>query len=1101
MSDPAFPDAPLPSTDDEARPEHGFPQVVAVVITRNPGDFLEPALAALGAQDYPTLSVLVVDAGSERDPTTRVGAVLPGAFVRRSGGDRPGFAGAVNEALGLVEGATFYLLMHDDAVLDRSAVRLMVEEAYRSNAAIVGPKILSAAEPDVLLEVGRAIDRLGGSHTGVEQGEVDQEQHDAVRDVFYVSSAAMLVRSDLLAALGGLDPDAFPGSEDLDFCWRARLAGARVIVAPDARVWHYEAALQRGSADAPGLRDVARKRVRVVLTSYSRASLLAVAPMGLGLAVVEAVVFAFTPRRRQALSTLRAWLWNLRHWRRLRSARRRAQAQRTLHDRDLRELQLGVGARFGAFLSQHHAEERLESLGDRVRDRLAAAGDAVAHPSSIVLGVLGLVAIFGARDLLFDGVPAVGTFARWPSVGDLADAFGSVWRTTGMGSTAPASPALAMMAGLGGVLLGATGLAQSLVVVGALFVGPFGAYRLARRIGGQRAAAAATAIAYGVNPVSRNAIAQGRLGPLVMYALLPFLVALLVRIGSYEASERLRRPLLGLVIVTAVAAAWYPPAALAAVVVALAFLVTAPLVGEGRAGARALGGALAGVAGAAVLLFPWVLTLRDAADDPAAFGFAFRPDLGLEAVLRFASGPSGGGIATWGLLAAAGAGLLVASGPSLAWAARGWVLAVVGWAIVLVPSKIAEGTAVPAPEAGLTVAALGVAIAAGVGMSGIAALGRAMGAKLGGTRGTTPEELAGSTATSELAPDVSGADAQALDRRHRRWPQMGAVVAIAGVVVAVAGFVADSGSGRWDAPDGSWPETVAFSRDLLHEGDFRILWAGDASVLPLDPVEVDTDLAYSLSRNGGGVATEMWRAPVESADRELARALGVAVAQRSTRVGRILAPYGVRYVAVPITNGPGGRAAPKPRGLLAGLRAQLDLVRLRTEAGLVLYENRAWFPSTAVVTGGAAQRLPRDPADRLRAAVRIDLSGARPLRGGPARPGTVLDAEAYDDGWQAESDGRQLAHRRAFGITNAYEVTERGRVTISHDGQGTRYGLIAFQIVCWIVVLMIWARSRVRRRGSPHDAASDAARAMRAAREEERARAMSSDDDTFWSDT
>ena len=65
--------------------------------------------------------------------------------------------------------------------------------------------------PEVLLEVGRAIDRFGGAHTGIEPGELDQEQHDAVRDVFYVSSAVMLVRADLFVELGGFDPESFPG--------------------------------------------------------------------------------------------------------------------------------------------------------------------------------------------------------------------------------------------------------------------------------------------------------------------------------------------------------------------------------------------------------------------------------------------------------------------------------------------------------------------------------------------------------------------------------------------------------------------------------------------------------------------------------------------------------------------------------------------------------------------------------------------------------------------------------------------------------------------------------------------------------------------------
>ncbi len=167
--------------------------------------------------------MLVVDAGSDVDPTDRVAAVLPSAFVRRTRAD--GFAEAANQSLNAIEGAAFLCFLHDDVALDQSAIRLMVEEAYRSNAAICGPKLVEFDQPEVLLEVGRAIDRFGGAHTGIEPGELDQEQHDAVRDVFYVSSAAMLVRADLFVALGGFDPESFPGSEDLDLCWRARLAG------------------------------------------------------------------------------------------------------------------------------------------------------------------------------------------------------------------------------------------------------------------------------------------------------------------------------------------------------------------------------------------------------------------------------------------------------------------------------------------------------------------------------------------------------------------------------------------------------------------------------------------------------------------------------------------------------------------------------------------------------------------------------------------------------------------------------------------------------------------------------------------------------------
>jgi len=53
-------------------------------------------------------------------------------------------------------------MCHDDVVLDPSVARVLVEEGYRSNAGNPGPEAGEApTNPDVLLEVGRSIDRFG----------------------------------------------------------------------------------------------------------------------------------------------------------------------------------------------------------------------------------------------------------------------------------------------------------------------------------------------------------------------------------------------------------------------------------------------------------------------------------------------------------------------------------------------------------------------------------------------------------------------------------------------------------------------------------------------------------------------------------------------------------------------------------------------------------------------------------------------------------------------------------------------------------------------------------------------------------------------------
>src|ERR1700680_3063513 len=133
------------------------PPVVAVVVTCDPGWWLEPCLRALVARDYPQLAVLVIDAGSIEDPTPRVASVAPTAYVRRVR-RRRGFAAAANEVFDAVEGATHFLFCHDDVVPEPSAVRLLVEEALRSNAGIVAPKLVGWFAPDRLLAAGMGTD-------------------------------------------------------------------------------------------------------------------------------------------------------------------------------------------------------------------------------------------------------------------------------------------------------------------------------------------------------------------------------------------------------------------------------------------------------------------------------------------------------------------------------------------------------------------------------------------------------------------------------------------------------------------------------------------------------------------------------------------------------------------------------------------------------------------------------------------------------------------------------------------------------------------------------------------------------------------------------
>src|SRR5580700_8636922 len=153
------------------------PPVVAVIVTCDPGPWFVETLRAFAAQEYPELSVLVLDAGSAEDPTELVAAELPGAFVRLLGVNR-GFGASANEVLTMVEGASHFLFCHDDIAPAPDAIYLLVEESYRSYAGVMGPKLVRWDDPDRLFHVGMAVDKGGAVVVRVEPGEVDHGQHD-----------------------------------------------------------------------------------------------------------------------------------------------------------------------------------------------------------------------------------------------------------------------------------------------------------------------------------------------------------------------------------------------------------------------------------------------------------------------------------------------------------------------------------------------------------------------------------------------------------------------------------------------------------------------------------------------------------------------------------------------------------------------------------------------------------------------------------------------------------------------------------------------------------------------------------------------------------
>jgi GT2 family glycosyltransferase len=1042
--------------DEQGRDLSGSaPAVVVVMVAHDPGWWFEETLASVGDQDYSNLSVLVIDAGSgDADALReRLGSVLPDAHLRRLE-TNPGFGAAADEVLVAVQGAAFYLFCHDDVRLEPDVVRLLVEEAFRSNAGIVGPKLVEWSDPRRLIAVGMGSDRYGHPSPYVERGDLDQEQHDAVRDVFYIPGAATLVRADLFSAVGGFDREMTFHGEDLDLCWRAHVAGARVIVAPAARVGHLEALGVRRSLD-DRRRLQARHRLRAMRVSDSFGTRIRASFFAGVLALLEIIQSVVLGHFRQARDIASAWTWNVRHRSSAKDRRSILEQARRVPDSDVRAFQNRRSARLSGFLRDRIGSSEAANGG---REFVSNLRESRATSSVVAwLCIVGFL-VLGSRELLLNGVPVVGGFAEFLGPWEMLSRWTSGYQSVGLGSTAPAPTGFAILGSLGIGFLGAVDLLRTVLLLGMWPLGALGIWRLAKPLGSRRGRIVAT-IFYVAIPVATNATATGGWGGLGTYGVLPWVLGQLFAAGGLapfgsrlgEAGPGARpRPWLHRVVAIGLLgalAATVEPSVIAVIAVISVVLVigsalTGSLVGSGRT----LLVGLAGAALAAVLHLPWSLSFLS--DWHTVVGASSTGGFSLELgdVLRFGNGPFGRGVLGWMFVIAAALPLLIGRKWRLAWAVRSWFVAASGFGVAWV---IGQGWLVgwlPSSAVVLVPASLGISLAAGLGMA----------------------------AFEVDLPDY-----------RFGWRQLVSVMAAVAFVGAMLPALAATLSGRWDLPRGDYQRSLSFLDGESDSEPFRVLWLGDAAALPLggwvleaseiDDLGPDRMLTFATTAEGTPTIAEHWPGPLDGATVQLESALQIAADGGTARLGSLLAPMAVRYVVVPLAPAPDPYARSRtsaPSDLLAVLDGQLDLASITVNQGVRVYKNSAWGPGrsllpvdTKLPDGGDGANLlsgRRSAAIAKGVAILPESTGYASWAGTVDGPGEVYVSSAGGDSWKLEVDGVPADRSSAFGWASIYDVGNSGRGSLHFDTPPTRWLALAGQVALWIVLVIYLLRVRVR---------------------------------------
>jgi hypothetical protein len=216
------------------------PRVAVQILTWNRVDELVPCLESFTCIDYPNYEVIVLDNGSEDESVPTVRARFPRVTLIENK-ENLGFCKGNNVGLRHVLERDFdyvLLLNSDTKVLPGLLHELVAVMQQDARIAIAGAKNVLMENPDY----------TWGKYGKVTWGPMlvktigrfapDERAAEPPRDVDWVIANGCLVRCDALRKVGLFDEEFWQCNEDVDWSYRAREAGYRVVYVDRAAILH-----------------------------------------------------------------------------------------------------------------------------------------------------------------------------------------------------------------------------------------------------------------------------------------------------------------------------------------------------------------------------------------------------------------------------------------------------------------------------------------------------------------------------------------------------------------------------------------------------------------------------------------------------------------------------------------------------------------------------------------------------------------------------------------------------------------------------------------------------------------------------------------------
>lgn len=238
------------SSQPEDNETRHVPDVSVIIVNWNLRDFLRRCLESIHSQGGNlTVETIVVDNASSDGSTGMMEQEFPDV-LRIINEENAGFARACNQGLREAGSRYLFLLNNDAELLEGVLASLVGFMDAHPDIGVCGPRVVNG---DGTLQVHSkgfypSIPRIAGQlflpgysrHPGGRSlGLYEFNDDMKIREFDWLSGCALLARREAVEDVGLLDAEVFMYCEDMDWCYRMKQAGWKVMYLPLAQVLHY----------------------------------------------------------------------------------------------------------------------------------------------------------------------------------------------------------------------------------------------------------------------------------------------------------------------------------------------------------------------------------------------------------------------------------------------------------------------------------------------------------------------------------------------------------------------------------------------------------------------------------------------------------------------------------------------------------------------------------------------------------------------------------------------------------------------------------------------------------------------------------------------